>query len=312
MKRPVIMLTGVTGQLGSELWQGLQNLGEVVPCVHPAERDAFGFAADLLDLADPAAVRSAVARIKPNVIVNPAAYTAVDKAETETALATAINVTAVHALAEGARALGAAVIHFSTDYVFRGDGERPWRETDPTGPLGAYGRTKLAGEDALRAVDVPHIVLRTSWVYGAHGHNFVKTMLRLGQTREELRVVADQIGAPTSARTLCDLTVQILAQARGDFAGFCARNAGVYHAVNAGTTSWHGFATRIFQEARALNLPLKVAHVTPITTAEYPVPAQRPANSRLDTTKLFTTFGLQPAAWDVALKSLLPAIISRL
>ena len=308
--QPTIMLTGLTGQLGSELWHSLQTLGRVVPCVHPAERQSFAFPAETLDLTDVAAIERLVLELRPQLIVNPAAYTAVDKAEQDRDVADAVNHRAVAAFGRAARSVGAAICHYSTDYVLSGSGDRPFAEDAVPAPLGVYGRTKLAGEYALKAAEVPHLILRTSWVYGAHGHNFVKTILRLAREREELKIVDDQIGAPTSARFLSELSAQILAQAKGDFVGFIGRNSGIYHAVNGGEVSWHGFATSIVREAAALGVPLVTKRVIPIPTRDYPTPAERPRNSRLSTAKVTERFGLVSPHWELSFKSLLPQIVA--
>ena len=277
-----ILLTGCAGQLGRELKRSLASLGELVACDR-----------GLLDLADPDALRTAVRRIAPSVIVNAAAYTAVDKAETETGLANAINAAAPALLADEARRLGAFLIHYSTDYVFDGTKATPYLEEDAATPLSAYGHSKRQGELAIAASDARHLILRTSWVYGLHGANFMKTMLRLGRERDELRVVGDQFGAPTWTRHLADATALVLS--RREMA------EGLYHFAAAGETSWHGSAEAIFAEAQAAGLLEKSPTVHRITTAEYPLPAPRPTNSRLDCTRFSRDSGLTLPHWRTGL-----------
>lgn len=251
-----------------------------------------------------------VRRVAPQLIVNAAAYTAVDRAEKEHDLAMAVNAAAPAILAEEAERIGAGIVHYSTDYVFDGSGTRPWREEDTTGPLNAYGHSKLAGEEAIRASGAAHLILRTSWVYAARGSNFVRTMLRLGQERPELRVVADQHGAPTAARVIADMTGQILAQAGGEFAKFLAERGGTTHLCCRGETTWHGLATAIFEFARKHGISLAVQNVEPIRTEEYPTPARRPANSRLDCGRLRERFGLTAPAWQEALSLCVQEMVS--
>lgn len=277
-----ILLTGAGGQLGRELKRSLACLGELVAC----ERSQ-------LDLSNPDALRDALRRIAPTAIVNAAAYTAVDKAEAEPAAADAINAVAPGILAEEAKRLGARLIHYSTDYVF--DGAKPslYNEDDKPAPLAAYGRSKLAGEKAIAAANCRHLIFRTSWVYGLHGANFMKTMLRLGKERDELRVVGDQIGAPTWTRHLADATALILA--RADIPD------GLYHLAAAGETSWHAYAEAIFAEARRIGLMDKAPVVRRITSAEFSLPAPRPANSRLDCSRFNRDFGLALPDWRTGL-----------
>jgi dTDP-4-dehydrorhamnose reductase len=304
--RPTILLIGPTGQVGWELSRSLLPLGNVIH----AGRQTAGIAGTptfiSLDLANPRPIREVIRQVQPRLIVNAAAYTAVDKAETERDAAMAINGIAPGILAEEARHVQAALVHYSTDYIFDGSGETPWREDDPTGPLNHYGATKLAGEEALRSVDVPHLILRVSWVYGLHGANFVKTMLRLGGQRTELSIVDDQIGAPTSARVIADITAQILAQAGGDWHGFLQQHGGAVHLACQGCTSWHGFAARIFELARQQDMPLAVRSLRPIHTSDYPTPARRPLNSRMNCQRLLQRFGLQAPSWEAALEQSLP------
>ena len=281
-----ILLTGCGGQLGRELKRSLACLGEVVAC---NQRQ--------LDLAQADALRAAVRAMAPAVIVNAAAYTAVDKAEAEPVAADAINAVAPGILAEEAKRLGALLIHYSTDYVFDGSKTTAYTEDDSPAPLSAYGRSKLGGEQAIAASGVRHLIFRTSWVYGLHGANFMKTMLRLGREWDELRaplrVVGDQIGAPTWTRHLADATAQILA--RRDAPG------GLYHLAAAGETSWHGYAEAIFAEAQAAGLLEQSPVVHRITSADYPLPAARPANSRLDCSRFQRDFGLALPDWRTGL-----------
>lgn len=294
-----ILLTGVNGQVGHALQLALKQLaltnqpalfGELV-CLDRNQ----------LDLSDEQAIRDAVQTIQPDLIINPAAYTAVDKAESEPDVAYAINAVAPGVLAEEAVKLGARLIHFSTDYVYAGNKVGVYVEEDATAPLSVYGKSKLAGEEAIRAVGLPHFIFRTSWVYGAYGKNFLHTILRLAKEREELRIVADQSGAPTSSHSIAEAVVQVLAQWQEDLSG-------TYHLVNAGATTWHEFAVSIVDEYRRLQSvkawpPLKVQHMQPIATAEYPTPAVRPANSRLDCSKLSRDFSIQMPDWRDALVS---------
>lgn len=287
-----ILLTGARGQVGWELRRSLSTLGQVVAL------DSRG-----LDLADAAAIRRVVSELKPGIIVNPAAYTAVDKAESEPELAHGVNALAPGILAEAAAKLGALLVHYSTDYVFDGSGDAPWREDDATGPLNVYGATKLAGEAAIAASGCRHLIFRTSWVYGARGANFLLTMQRLmrggAAERPELKIVADQMGAPTWCRSLADATAQVLAQVISPSRGADKPAPwGVYHMTNDGETSWHGFAQAIL----AADSPEAPPRLLPIPSRDYPTPARRPLNSRLDNAKLARVFGVRLPAWDQALK----------
>jgi dTDP-4-dehydrorhamnose reductase len=281
-----ILLTGKNGQVGWELARALLPLGRV---------HAFGHAE--LDLADAAAVRRTLDEVRPDIIANAAAYTAVDKAEGEPEQANAVNAAAPALLAHEAARRGALLIHYSTDYVFDGAKSTPYVETDATNPLGAYGRSKLAGEAGIRAAGCDHLIFRTSWVYAARGANFLRTILRLAAERDELRVVNDQVGAPTWARLIAEATAHALRQAMQERSGGTFAS-GVYHLTAAGETSWHGFASAIV----AGRSGLRVKTVTPITTAEYPLPAPRPANSRLDTGAFRARFGLALPDWRDCLK----------
>lgn len=290
MKRPRILLTGSSGQVGWELRRTLASLGEVV-----------ALDSRTMNLADGDAVRQQVRAVAPAVIVNPAAYTAVDKAEHEPELAHAVNAVAPGILAEEARTLDALLVHYSTDYVFNGSGTAPWREDDACDPLNVYGATKRAGEMAIQASGCRHFVFRTSWVYGARGSNFLLTMRRLMRERPELKIVADQVGAPTWCRDLAEATAQILSQALSPRCSFDAAHWGIYNMTHAGETSWHGFAEAI----RALDGAS--ARLLPIPSADYPTPARRPLNSRLDNGKLERTFGLRLPDWQAALALCLEA-----
>lgn len=293
-----ILLTGKNGQVGFELQRALAPLGEIAAVDHQE-----------CDLSNPDALRLLIADLKPQVIINPAAYTAVDKAESEPALAHAVNAVAPGILGEEAARCGALVIHYSTDYVFDGSKEGAYREDDTPNPQSVYGQSKLAGEQALQASGADHLIFRTSWVFGAHGGNFAKTMLRLAAERDRLNIVADQFGAPTSAALLADVTAQILGQyqrqGRADFP------FGLYHLVASGCTTWHEYAQTVIRAAQAAGRPLKLSadDVQPIATRDYPLPAPRPANSRLDTGKLRQTFGLELPAWQDGLAHVLQQIL---
>jgi dTDP-4-dehydrorhamnose reductase len=289
-----ILLTGANGQVGFELMRSLQGLGTVVAL----DRNR-------LDLADPDQVRAVTRQIKPTLIVNAAAYTAVDRAESEPELAMLVNGKAPGVLAEEAKRLGAAIIHYSTDYVFDGAKSGPYVEDDMVNPQNAYGRSKLAGERAVAEADGAHLVLRTSWVYGRRGSNFLLTMLRLAAERPELRIVADQYGAPTWCASIASLTAHVVAQARAvaarDAADWWCEKSGTYHLTASGSTSWFGFAEAIFELAGLERTP----KVVPIATSDYPLPAKRPANSRLLNDKLAGAFGLNVPDWRDALRQAL-------
>ena len=298
-----ILLLGKGGQVGWELQRSLAPLGELVAL----EFDSTDYCGDFTNLAG---LAETVRKVRPDVIVNAAAHTAVDKAESEPELVRTINAVAPGVLADEAEKLGAWLIHYSTDYVFDGSGTTPWKETDATGPLGVYGQTKLEGEQAVARCS-RHLIFRTSWVYAAKGANFAKTMLRLAKERDQLKVIADQIGAPTGAELLADVTAHAIrtVQTRPDG----QKLAGLYHLAAAGETSWHGYAQFVIERAQALGETLKAGpnNILPITTADYPTPAQRPANSRLDTTKLRTTFGLQLPDWRIAVERMLIEVLQK-
>lgn len=285
---PTILVTGVNGQVGFELLRSLQGLGRVMACDR-----------SMLDLSDLDRVRSVVRELKPSIIVNPAAYTAVDTAETDVDAARRLNAEVPRAFAEEAARLGAALVHYSTDYVFDGTKEGTYVETDATNPQNVYGLTKFEGEQAIAATGCAHLILRTSWVYGRRGKNFLRTMLKLGSERPQLRVVADQVGAPTWSKTIATATAHIVAQAlAADDADWWSKRSGVYHFTSAGATSWHGFAEAIFTQAMGEHAP----KVLPIPASDYPVPAKRPSNSRLSHDKLTEAFGLRLPDWADALK----------
>lgn len=293
-----ILLTGKDGQVGFALRHALAQLGTLT---------AVGRAD--CDLADADAVRALVRRVQPDVVVNAAAYTAVDRAETERDPAWAVNAAAPGVLGEEAARLGALVVQYSTDYVFDGTKEGAYTEDDVPAPLGVYGASKLAGERALAAANPRHLVLRTSWVLGVHGENFAKTMLRLARERDALRVVADQCGAPTPAALLADVTARLLRQhAR---AGGQPFPYGTYHVASSGATSWHGYAQYVLAAALAAGHALNTTpeRVLPVTTADYPTAARRPANSRLDTTRLRQTFGLVLPSWQQGVDEVLAHLL---
>lgn len=278
-----ILLTGSNGQVGWELQRTLQPLGEVIA----VDRTQF-------DLAHPDRIRAVVRKTRPAIIVNAAAYTAVDKAESEAELAMAINGIAPGILAAEAKHLDALLVHYSTDYVFAGDKAMPYAEDDLTGPLSSYGRSKLAGEQAIQAAGCRHLIFRTCWVYGLRGHNFLRTMLRLAGERDELRVVADQHGAPTWSRMIAEATALALARHAGQH--------GIYHLAAAGTATWHDFATALLARAYAFGILAATPEVRRITTADFPTPARRPANSLLSCERLRQDFGIVLPDWQLQLR----------
>jgi dTDP-4-dehydrorhamnose reductase len=296
-----ILLFGRGGQVGWELQRSLSVLGEVVAVDFDPAHNPDGLCGDFSNLTG---LAETVQRVKPDVIVNAAAHTAVDKAESEPEFARTLNALAPGVLAEQAKALDAWLMHYSTDYVFDGSGTTPWRESDATGPLSVYGRTKLEGEQ-LVASHPKHLILRTSWVYAARGGNFAKTMLRLAGERDALTVIDDQFGAPTSAELLADVTTHALraAMQRPELAG-------LYQCVAAGETTWCGYARYVLAQAQALGWTLKAGpeQVAPISTANYPTPARRPLNSRLDTTRLQTAFDLVLPSWQQGVARMLTEI----
>lgn len=297
--RPNVLLIGAQGQVGQELVKALAPLTETLGPVTAIGRQE-------LDLTDLDAIAQKVATVQPTLIINAAAYTAVDKAETEPELAHRINAEAPKTLAESAAKCGAALIHISTDYVFDGSAGFPYRETDATGPVSTYGKTKLAGEDAIREALETHIILRTAWVYGTQGKgNFLKTMLRLGASREALSVVEDQIGSPTWAKDIAEAIARLGTKLANQPSDQITEIAGTYHFTNSGVASWYDFAVAIFEEAKALNIPLNIQTVAPITTADYPTPAQRPAYSVLNCQKIARTLGHCSPHWRTSLRAML-------
>ncbi len=297
-----LLLLGCGGQVGWELQRSLAPLGELTACDFDAPGDRRA------DFAQPESLAALVQRVRPALIVNAAAHTAVDKAESEPDLARAINATAPGVLAREAKALGALLVHYSTDYVFDGSGETPRSEDAATGPLSVYGHTKLEGEELIRASGCQHLILRTSWVYAARGGNFAKTMLRLAAERETLNVIADQIGAPTGADLLADVTAHA---ARAVLAN--AALSGTYHCVAGGQTSWHGYAQHVIEFARSAGQPIKAAAdaIHAIATSAYPTPAARPLNSRLATRKIEQAFGLSLPHWQPGIERMLREILNR-
>lgn len=327
-----ILVLGANGQVGQELRRSLAPLGDVVAATRSGDL-ADGSRGVAADLADAASLASALDQVRAPIIVNAAAYTAVDRAEDEPGLADRINHRAVGEIGAWAAMHGARVVHYSTDYVFDGSATRPYREDDATAPIGVYGRSKLAGEQALAASGAAHLVFRTAWVYASHGHNFMRTMLRLAAERDELRVVADQIGAPTPARWIADATAAVLAQrdggaTRGDAGSGGTRRlaaashptesasgsvAGeyVFNLVAGGHGSWYDFASAIVEGAQRRGLIARAPRVIPIATAEFPTRARRPAWSVLDGARLQSAFGLQLADWRAGLEEILDEVARR-
>ncbi|UTH76563.1 dTDP-4-dehydrorhamnose reductase [Chromobacterium sp. IIBBL 290-4] len=291
-----ILITGKNGQVGHELVRALAPLGELIAL------DREG-----MDLTDAHAIQTVLETHRPDIIVNPAAYTAVDKAESEPDVAQAVNAAAPEAMAHWAAKHGALLIHYSTDYIFNGRGESAWREEDAADPQSVYGQSKWLGEQAVRATAPRHWILRTSWVFGAHGANFLKTMLRLASERSELKVVADQVGAPTSAALIANTTARLIQRylSDGERSPF-----GTYHLVASGETSWHGYAQYLIGQASKLGFPLTLAPdaVLGIPTEAYPLPAKRPANSRLDCAKLKADFSITLPAWQDGVDTVLAAL----
>ena len=296
-----VLLLGRGGQVGWELQRSLSVLGDVVAVDFDPAHNPDGLCGDFTDLAG---LAETVHRVQPQIIVNAAAHTAVDKAESEPNLARLINAWAPTVIAQAATTLGSWLVHYSTDYVFDGSGHKPWLETDATGPLSVYGRTKLEGEQAVASTP-KHLILRTSWVYAARGGNFAKTMLRLANEREALTVIDDQVGAPTSAELLADVTAHAIRAAIAN-----QQLAGLYHCVAGGETTWYGYCQYVLAQAQALGWTLKAcpAQVSPTTTASYPTPAQRPLNSRLNTAKLQSAFGLTLPHWQQGVARMLAEI----
>jgi len=297
-----LLLLGASGQVGHELRRSLAPLGIVVPATRSGRLED-GSHGESVDFDAPRSLSQLVARIAPDVVVNAAAYTAVDRAEDEPAAAFRVNAEAPGVLAQACATHGAMLVHYSTDYVFDGQGTRPYLEEDPTAPLGVYGASKLAGERAVLAAGGRHLILRTAWVYAARGQNFLRTMLRLGAERDRLRVVADQVGTPTPAALIADVTARLL-QAP-------AVPEGTLHLTATGQTSWHGFASAIFDGAVARGLLARAPAVDAITTADYPTRARRPAYSCLDTSALETVAGIQLPDWREGLVMVLDELASQ-
>jgi dTDP-4-dehydrorhamnose reductase len=306
-----ILLLGPNGQVGWELQRSLAPLGDVVAL----DRHGPVMASDALapvpafctgDLTDLRGLRKTIETLRPDVIVNAAAHTAVDKAESEPELARTLNALAPGVLAGAAQTVGALLVHYSTDYVFDGSGTTPWREDAPTGPLSVYGRTKLDGERAIQASGCRHLILRTSWVYAARGGNFARTMLRLAAERDRLTVIDDQWGAPTGADLIADVSAHAIRETLRT-----PEKAGIYHLAAAGETSWNGYARFVLDTARALkpDIALKAQDVAPVPTSAFPTPAQRPLNSRLDTSRLREAFQLTLAPWQTGVRRLLTEIL---
>ena len=291
-----VLLFGGNGQVGHELGRSLRALGDVVVTTRSGQLPE-GARCEVADFDCPDSLAALVQRVAPAIVVNAAAYTAVDKAEDDVDAAFRTNAEAPGVLARACALRDIPFVHYSTDYVFDGQGSRPYREDDPTAPLGVYGASKLAGEDAIRAAGGRHLILRTAWVYGQHGHNFMKTMLRLGAERDELRVVADQVGTPTPAALIADVTAELL--------GLRDAPSGTFHLTPRGATSWHGFAEAIFKEALALGLISRAPKVIPIATSDYPTRARRPGYSRLDIGRLEQVLGRALPEWRTGLRQVL-------
>ena len=287
-----ILLFGANGQVGHALRTGLAPLGEIA-CTTRSGRLDDGMPCEIADFDEPGSLAALIERVAPDVVVNSAAYTAVDRAEQEPEAAFRANAEAPGVIAAACARRGALLVHYSTDYVFDGTATRPYREDDPTAPLGVYGASKLAGEQAVRGSGARHMVFRTAWVYSAHGRNFLRTMLRLAAERDELRVVADQVGTPTSARLISDVTAAALRTA--------SAGSGLWHLTAAGRTSWHGFAQAIVDGARDRGILASAPRVAAIATADFPTPARRPAWSCLDTSTLESTFNLVLPTWQAEL-----------
>ena len=290
-----VLLLGKGGQVGWELQRSLAPLGELVAL----DFDSTDFNADF---SRPEQLAETVLKVRPDVIVNAAAHTAVDKAESEPDFARKLNATSPGVVAKAAKQIGALMVHYSTDYVFDGSGSKPWHEDDATGPLSVYGRTKLEGEQLVAANCPRHLIFRTSWVYAARGGNFAKTMLRLAKERDRLTVIDDQFGAPTGAELLADITAHAIRATLQD-----EKKTGLYHLVAGGETSWHGYAKFVIEQAREAGVELKASPSTvdAVPTSAFPTPATRPQNSRLDTSKLRSTFGLTLPHWQAGVARML-------
>jgi dTDP-4-dehydrorhamnose reductase len=294
-----ILITGVSGQIGSEAARCFSAFANVIA----ADRGQ-------LDLSQPSALAARLDELAPDVIVNSAAYTAVDRAEDERDLAFTINAESPAVMARWAAARGVPLMHLSTDYVFDGSGAQPWREDDPVAPLNAYGASKRAGEEGIRAAGGPHLIVRTSWIYAAHGSNFLRTIYRLAREKEELTIVDDQIGAPTSAAFIAKTLAAIARANLADLASAFARVDGTVHVAAGGHTSWHGFAAAVVDGLRRRGVALAIRRLLPISAKDYPTKASRPMNSRLDLTRLGDTFRISPPSWQSLLEPELDALIS--
>jgi|CXWL01.1.fsa_nt_gi dTDP-4-dehydrorhamnose reductase len=298
-----ILLFGKNGQVGWELQRSLTPLGELIALSSTNSSTNEEFCGDLTNLTG---LTQTIRKVAPDIIVNAAAYTAVDKAENETELAHLINAQAPDILAQEAKRLNAWLIHYSTDYVFNGRGDQPYLETDATDPLNVYGKTKLEAEKNIMASGCSHLIFRTSWVYATYGNNFIKTILRLARQRDKLEIVNDQIGSPTSAELLADITAFTILSLKHE-----PKNSGLYHLVAGGYTSWYNFARFVLEHARRENFPLKIQSeaLLPIASIDFPLPAKRPLNSRLSTCKFENTFGLNLPAWQVGVSRTLAEIL---
>ena len=294
-----LLLFGANGQVGHELRRSLPALGEVIVTTRSGQCED-GTRCEVADFDMPDALPALIARIAPDIVVNAAAYTAVDRAESDRNAAFRANAEAPQRIAEACAAQDALLVHYSTDYVFDGTGTRPYREDDATSPLGVYGESKLAGEDAIRASGVRHMIFRTAWVYASHGKNFMRTMLRLAAERDELRVVADQVGTPTPAALIADVTASLLARP--------FQRSGVWHLTAAGQTTWHGFADAIVAAAHARGSIARAPRVVPIATSDYPTPAKRPAYSCLDISRIQSDFDTQLPNWHEGLSGVLRSV----
>lgn len=293
-----ILLLGKNGQVGWELQRALAPLGELISL----DRHSLDYCGDLTN---PEGIATTIRDLQPNVIVNAAAYTAVDKAESDRENATLINAVSVEALARASREVNALLVHYSTDYIFDGSGERPWREEDTPSPLNAYGETKRLGEEAIIAHAAKYLIFRTSWVYAAKGNNFAKTMIRLAQERETLSVIDDQFGAPTGAELIADCTVHAIKATLEN-----SEKSGIYHLIASGVTTWHAYAEFIINHVRNKGLPLTVSSVNKVETAAFPTPAKRPHNSRLNTEKVRVAFGITLPEWQQGVIRMLDELYS--
>ncbi|CAI8868199.1 dTDP-4-dehydrorhamnose reductase [Pseudomonas sp. IT-P2] len=293
-----ILLLGKNGQVGWELQRSLSPLGELIALDRHSDNGLCG------DLHNIDGLRCTIRQVKPDIIVNAAAYNAVDRAESEADLAFAINALAVQAMAEEAKALDAWLVHYSSDYVFNGEGQDAWKEADTANPLNLYGKSKLAGEQAVQASGCKHLIFRTSWIYGTRGQNFAKTMLRLAQEREVLNVIADQVGSPTGSDLIADVTALALQQALHQ-----TELSGLYHLAAGGEVSWHGYASHVIDFARTHDDSLRVKSVNPVSSDEYPTAARRPLNSRLNTQKLCNNFSLHLPDWQSGVTRMLREVL---